>query len=128
MTVGSPPMASQGARASQSSFNSSNGNATPLHTSAASVNGDGYDSDGSYFAPPTPGTLSMSIPADLAGAISLIDRFQVEGFLKSMQKQMQSAGKRGFFSRKSFGPQVREKYTLEDMLCFQKVTRLLSII
>ncbi|KAJ8512707.1 hypothetical protein OPV22_003141 [Ensete ventricosum] len=120
MTVGSPPMASQGARASQSSFNSSNGNATPLHTSAASVNGDGYDSDGSYFAPPTPGTLSMSIPADLAGAISLIDRFQVEGFLKSMQKQMQSAGKRGFFSRKSFGPQVREKYTLEDMLCFQK--------
>ncbi|THU73776.1 hypothetical protein C4D60_Mb04t26420 [Musa balbisiana] len=76
MTVGSLPMAAQGARASQSSFNSSNGNATPLHTSAASVNGDGYDSDGSYFAPPTPRTLSMSIPADLAGAISLIDRFQ----------------------------------------------------
>ncbi|XP_009415372.2 kinesin-like protein KIN-14I isoform X4 [Musa acuminata AAA Group] len=120
MNVGSLPMAAQGARASQSSFNSSNGNATPLHTSAASVNGDGYDSDGSYFAPPTPRTLSMSIPADLAGAITLIDRFQVEGFLKSMQKQMQSAGKRGFFSKKSVGPQVREKYTLEDMLCFQK--------
>ncbi|CAL9076791.1 unnamed protein product [Musa acuminata var. zebrina] len=120
MNVGSLPMAAQGARASQSSFNSSNGNATPLHTSAASVNGDGYDSDGSYFAPPTPRTLSMSVPADLAGAITLIDRFQVEGFLKSMQKQMQSAGKRGFFSKKSVGPQVREKYTLEDMLCFQK--------
>ncbi|XP_062184363.1 kinesin-like protein KIN-14I [Phragmites australis] len=97
--------------------------ATPLHSSASSnVNGaaDGYDSDGYSFAPPTPSTLSMSIPPELAGAIPLIDRFQVEGFLKSMQKQIHSAGKRGFFSKKSVGPQAREKFTLEDMLCFQK--------
>lgn len=99
--------------------------ATPLHGSgsasaAASVNGDGYDSDGYNFAPPTPSTLSMSIPPELAGAIPLIDRFQVEGFLKAMQKQIQSSGKRGFFIKKSVGPQVREKFTLEDMLCFQK--------
>ncbi|TVU16478.1 hypothetical protein EJB05_40046 [Eragrostis curvula] len=97
--------------------------ATPAHSSATSVvNGaaDGYDSDGYSFAPPTPSTLSMSIPPELAGAIPLIDRFQVEGFLKAMQKQIHSAGKRGFFSKKSVGPQAREKFTLEDMLCFQK--------
>lgn len=44
----------------------------------------------------------------------------MEGFLKAMQKQIHSAGKRGFFSKKSVGPQAREKFTLEDMLCFQK--------
>jgi hypothetical protein len=48
----------------------------------------------------------------------------VEGFLKAMQKQIQSSGKRGFFIKKSAGPQVREKFTLEDMLCFQKVMSL----
>ncbi|CAD6261853.1 unnamed protein product [Miscanthus lutarioriparius] len=109
--------------ASGSVSNGSAAAATPLHGSAASTaNGaaDGYDSDGYSFAPPTPSTLSMSIPPELAGAIPLIDRFQVEGFLKAMQKQIHSAGKRGFFSKKSVGPQAREKFTLEDMLCFQK--------
>ncbi|KAI5398110.1 Kinesin-like protein KIN-14I [Lathyrus oleraceus] len=62
----------------------------------------------------------MAIPAELAGAAPLIERFQVEVFLKLMQKQIQSAGKRGFFSKRSVGPQVREKLTIEDMLCFQK--------
>lgn len=38
-----------------------------------------------------------------------------------MQKQIQSAGKRGFFSKRSVGPQVREKFTFEDMMCFQRV-------
>lgn len=66
-------------------------------------------------------TLSNSIPAELAGAIPLIDKFQVEGFLRSMQKQINSGGKRGFFSKRSVGPQDREKFTFEDMLCFQKV-------
>ncbi|KAL3612797.1 hypothetical protein D5086_003817 [Populus alba] len=91
-----------------------------MHPSASFSNGDGYDSDGSNFDTPTPATLSMAIPAELAGAIPLIDKFQVEGFLKLMQKQIQSTGKRGFFSKKSVGPQVREKFTFEDMLCFQK--------
>ncbi|XP_072995272.1 kinesin-like protein KIN-14I [Typha latifolia] len=121
MTSDNPPVMNRGVTSSQSSLSSSNnGNATPMHSSLSSMNGDGYDSDGSTFAPPTPMTLSMSIPAELAGAIPLIDRFQVEGFLRSMQKQIQSSGKRGFFSKKSVGPQVREKFTLEDMLCFQK--------
>ncbi|CAO2044138.1 unnamed protein product [Urochloa humidicola] len=119
------PAQNQAPNGSSGSFSNGGAAATPLHSSAVSTaNGaaaDGYDSDGSYsFAPPTPSTLSMSIPPELAGAIPLIDRFQVDGFLKAMQKQIHSAGKRGFFSKKSVGPQSREKFTLEDMLCFQK--------
>lgn len=120
MIVDDSPVPDGSVRMGRSSFGSSNGNATPLHSSFASVNGDGYDSDGSNFAPPTPMTLSMSMPSELAGAIPLMDRFQVEGFLRAMRKQIRSGGKRGFFSKKSVGPQVREKFTVEDMLCFQK--------
>ncbi|KAH9297040.1 hypothetical protein KI387_028722, partial [Taxus chinensis] len=68
----------------------------------------------------TPRTLSMSLLPELAGAIPVLERFQVEGFIRSMQKQMQSGGKRGFFSKRSVAPQGREKFTLEDMLCFQR--------
>ncbi|KAK8716899.1 hypothetical protein V6N13_044190 [Hibiscus sabdariffa] len=115
------PSVSQSMRASRSSFSSSNGHDEVPYSSAASVsNGDDYDSDGSNFAPPTPSTLSMSIPPELAGAIPLIDRFQVEAFLRMMQKQINSSGKRSFFSKKSVSTQVREKFTFEDMLCFQK--------
>ncbi|KAL9328352.1 hypothetical protein ACSQ67_003355 [Phaseolus vulgaris] len=121
MTIDVPPSSAHSVRTNRSSFGSSNGNeATPLHSHASVSNCDGYDSDGSNFAPPTPRTLSTAIPAELAGAVPLIDRFQVEGFLKLMHKQIQSAGKRGFFSKRSVGPQVREKFTFEDMLCFQK--------
>ncbi|KAK2967152.1 hypothetical protein RJ640_026543 [Escallonia rubra] len=119
MTSDMPQVIPQSMRTTRSSFSSSNGYETPSHNSFLS-NGDDYDSDGSNFAPPTPTTLSMAIPAELAGAIPLIDKFQVEGFLRAMQKQIQSAGKRGFFSKRSVGPQVREKFTFEDMLCFQK--------
>ncbi|XP_059645600.1 kinesin-like protein KIN-14E [Cornus florida] len=115
-----PSVMAQSMRTSRSSFSSSNGYETPSHQSVAASSVDDYDSDGSNFAPPTPTTLSMAIPPELAGAIPLLDKFQVEGFLRAMQKQIQSAGKRGFFSKKSVGPQVREKFTFEDMLCFQK--------
>ncbi|KAK9284824.1 hypothetical protein L1049_024001 [Liquidambar formosana] len=121
MTFDMQPIMAQSVRTSRSSFSSSNGNEeTPLHNSTAVSNGEDYDSDGSNFAPPTPTALSMAIPAELAGAIPLIDKFQVEGFLRLMQKQIQSAGKRGFFSKRSVGLQIREKFTFEDMLCFQK--------
>ncbi|KAL6222138.1 hypothetical protein ACLB2K_005530 [Fragaria x ananassa] len=121
MTMDLHPSTAQSVRTSRSSFSSSNGNEdTPVHNSTAFLNGDEYDSDSSSMAPPTPRTLAMDIPAELAGAIPLIDRFQVEGFLRLMQKQIQSAGKRGFFSKKSVGPQPREKFTFEDMLCFQR--------
>ncbi|KOM32029.1 hypothetical protein LR48_Vigan01g158500 [Vigna angularis] len=116
-----PPSMVQNVRSSRYSFGSSNGNDdTPSHNGAAVVNVDDYDSDSSNFAPPTPSTMSMAVPAELAGAVPLINRFQVDGFLKLMQKQIQSAGKRGFFSKRSVGPQVREKVTFEDMLSFQK--------
>ncbi|XP_043709880.1 kinesin-like protein KIN-14I isoform X2 [Telopea speciosissima] len=120
MTVDTPPIMSQSVRMSGSSLSSGNGNGTPLHNAVAFYNGDEYDSDGSNFAPPSPVTLSTGIPTDLVGAIPLINRFQVEGFLRSMQKQIQSGGKRGFFSKRTVGLQVREKFTFEDMLCFQK--------
>ncbi|KAJ1380946.1 Prismane-like superfamily [Sesbania bispinosa] len=121
MAIDMPLSGAQSVRTNRSSFGSSNGNGdTPLHNYATVSNGDDYDSDGGNFAPPTPTTLSMAIPADLAGAVPLINRFQVEGFLKLMQKQIHSAGKRGFFSKRSVGPQVREKLTFEDMLSFQK--------
>ncbi|KAH7519779.1 hypothetical protein FEM48_Zijuj08G0073400 [Ziziphus jujuba var. spinosa] len=121
MTIDLQTSMAQSVRTSRSSFGSSNGNEdASLYNSSTVSNGDGYDSDGSNLAPATPTTLSMYIPEELAGAIPLIDRFQVEGFLRLMQKQIQSAGKRGFFSKKSIGPQIREKFTFEDMLCFQK--------
>ncbi|XP_057962077.1 kinesin-like protein KIN-14E [Malania oleifera] len=120
MTIDMPPVMAQSVRMNQSSLSSSNGNETPFHNIPAASNGDEYDSDGSNIARLTPTTLSMAVPSEFAGAIPLIDRFQVEGFLRSMQKQIHSAGKRGFFSKRSIGPQVREKFTFEDMLCFQK--------
>ncbi|KAK1259808.1 hypothetical protein QJS04_geneDACA001425 [Acorus gramineus] len=120
MTIDAPPVAVHSVKSSRYSMGSSNGSSTPLHSSVIASNGDDYDSDGSNFAPPTPTTLSMSVPVELASAIPLLDRFQVEGFLRAMQKLIQSAGKRGFFSKRSVGPQIREKFTLEDMLCFQK--------
>ncbi|XP_042508441.1 kinesin-like protein KIN-14I isoform X2 [Macadamia integrifolia] len=118
MTVDTPLVMSGSARMSGSSLSSGNGNGTPLHNSVAFSNVDEYDSDGSNFFTSSPATLSTSIPNDLVGAIPLISKFQVEGFLRSMQKQ--SAGKRGFFSKRSVGLQARDKFTFEDMLCFQK--------
>ncbi|KAL6959761.1 Kinesin-like protein KIN-14E [Sarracenia purpurea var. burkii] len=120
MTSDLPPVMAQSFRSSRFSFTSSNGYESPSLNSGIVPNGDDYDSDGSNFAPPTPTTLSMAIPAELSGAIPLIDKFQVEGFLRAMQKQIHSAGKRGFFTKKSVGPHVREKFTFEDMLCFQR--------
>ncbi|XP_042494807.1 kinesin-like protein KIN-14I isoform X2 [Macadamia integrifolia] len=120
MTVDTPLVMSQSVRMNGSPLSSSNGNGTSLHNSASISNGDEYDSDGSNFAPPSPVTLSTAIPTDLVGAIPLINRFQVEGFLRSMQKQIQSAGKRGLFSKRSVGLQGRGKFTFEDMICFQK--------
>ncbi|KAM7519914.1 hypothetical protein LguiB_018876 [Lonicera macranthoides] len=109
----------QSMRTIRPSFSPNNGYETPSRNSIVS-NGDDYDSDGSNFALPTPSTLSKAIPEELAGAIPLMDKFQVEGFLRAMQKQIHSSGKRGFFSKRSVGPQVREKITFEDMMCFQK--------
>ncbi|CAA0821062.1 Kinesin-like calmodulin-binding protein [Striga hermonthica] len=115
-----PSDMAQNFRSSRSSFGSSNGYDAPSNSSFAISNAEDYDSDGSNFAPPTPNTLSSVMPPELAGAIPLIDKFQVEGFLRAMQKQIHSAGRRSFFSKKTVGTQVRQKFNFEDMLCFQK--------
>lgn len=90
------------------------------NSAAVSMVVDDYDSDGSNFVPPTPSMQSMFVPPELAGAVQLMDRFQVEGFLRAMQKKIHSNGKRGFLVKRSSGSQMREKFTFEDMLCFQK--------
>jgi hypothetical protein len=46
---------------------------------------------------------------------------QVEPFLKAMHRQLQNGGKRSFFGKRAVNPQGRDKYTIEDMLCFQRV-------
>ncbi|CAL5197355.1 unnamed protein product [Lathyrus oleraceus] len=121
MIIDMPPSMAQSSRSSRSSFSSSNGNENTLVNNYTAVNiADDSDTDSSNLAPSTPSTLSMAVPAELAGAIPLIDKFQVDGFLKLMHKQIQSAGKRGFFSKRSSDPQAREKFTFEDMLSFQK--------
>lgn len=53
---------------------------------------------------------------------------QVEAFLKAMHRQLQSGGKRSFFGKRAVAPQGRDKYTVEDMLCFQRVQRVFTIL
>ncbi|GAB2260134.1 hypothetical protein Droror1_Dr00010989 [Drosera rotundifolia] len=109
------------AQSSEISSLSSNGEASPSHYSGIFMGDDCDDTGASIaFAPLTPRTLANSIPSELAGAIPLINKFQVEGFLRAMEKQIQSAGRRGFLSKRSSSPQNQEKFTFEDMLCFQK--------
>ncbi|BBH08140.1 ZWICHEL kinesin-like calmodulin-binding protein [Prunus dulcis] len=128
MTMDLHPSMSQSVRTGRSSFSSSNGNGdTPLHNAAALSNGDDYDSDSSSLAPATPRTLSMDIPAELAGAIPLIDRFQVEGFLRLMQKQIQSAGKRGFFTKNQLDPIPTSLLKINSDLV-SRATKLFQII
>ncbi|KAG0454497.1 hypothetical protein HPP92_023789 [Vanilla planifolia] len=64
-------------------------------------------------------TTSFTLPSETIGAISMVDRFQVDAFQQSLQKQV-SSGKRGFFSKYSTVPPTHEKFTVEEMLCFQK--------
>ncbi|KAI8027774.1 Kinesin-like protein KIN-14E [Camellia lanceoleosa] len=88
----------QSFRTSRSSFTSNNGYESPSLNLASVSNREEYDSYGSNFAPPA------------------------EGFLRAMQKQIQSVGKRGFFflSKRSAATEVWEKFTFVDMMCFQK--------
>ncbi|OMO83366.1 hypothetical protein COLO4_22572 [Corchorus olitorius] len=116
MTIDTLPSMAQSMRTSRSSFGSSNGNEEALLRSAGSIsNGDDYDSDGSNSAPPTPTTLSMAIPAELAAAVPLIDRNHVR--LKVVLSGWMPLDVPIY---NQLCLQVREKFTIEDMLCFQK--------
>jgi hypothetical protein len=55
------------------------------------------------------------------------DNAQVEPFLKAMHRQLQSGGKRSFFGKRAVAPQGRDKYSIEDMLSFQRVQYLLTL-
>ncbi|XP_010555137.1 PREDICTED: kinesin-like protein KIN-14E isoform X2 [Tarenaya hassleriana] len=116
----------EGQRASNSSAGSGQDGAADVSPCFYVPNPSGADFDAdadasSLPAPPPAPPVALSIPVELAAAIPLVDRFQVEAFLRLMQKQIHSAGKRGFFSsKKSSGSNVRERFTFEDMLCFQK--------
>lgn len=46
------PAMARSVRSSRSSFDSSNGHETPLHSSLVTSNGDGYDSDSSNLVTP----------------------------------------------------------------------------
>ena len=48
---------------------------------------------------------------------------QVEAFLKAMQKIIQTGGRRSIFGKRLSLP-GRDKFTLEDMLSFQRVRSL----
>lgn len=52
---------------------------------------------------------------------------QVEAFLRAMQKMIQTGGRRSFFGKKLLSP-GRDKFTLEDMLSFQRVKFYFNIL
>lgn len=82
MIIDMPPSMAQNSRSRRSSFSSSNGNENTLVNNYTAVNvADDSDSDSSNLAPSTPSALSMAVPAELAGAIPLIDKFQVKKFI-----------------------------------------------
>uniref|UniRef100_A0A7I4EPZ7 Kinesin-like protein n=1 Tax=Physcomitrium patens TaxID=3218 RepID=A0A7I4EPZ7_PHYPA len=67
-----------------------------------------------------PSALSASMVPEMSGASQILEKYQVEAFLKAMHRQLQSGGKRSFFGKRAVAPQGRDKYTVEDMLCFQR--------
>lgn len=85
-------------------------NGTPIR---APPNADDNDLDSDNGSP---GAL---VP-ELAGASQILEKYQVEPFLKAMHRQLQNGGKRSFFGKRAVTPQGRDKYTVEDMLCFQR--------
>nr|AMS24255.1 kinesin 14-VIa protein [Marsilea vestita] len=65
-------------------------------------------------------TLSATLPQELLGVIPILDKMQIDAFLRLMQKQLQG-GRRSIFGRRSAtAVPPREKFLLEDMLCFQR--------
>lgn len=53
--------------------------------------------------------------------IFLLNLVQVEAFLKSMQRIIQIGGRRSFFGKR-LSVTGRERFTLEDMLSYQRVS------
>lgn len=89
-------------------------NGTPIRVPPSTDDLD-MDSDNG-----SPSALSASMVPEMSGASQILEKYQVEAFLKAMHRQLQSGGKRSFFGKRAVAPQGRDKYTVEDMLCFQR--------
>eukprot|EP00250_Pteridium_aquilinum_P014169 c21823_g2_i1 orf=1-2673(-) len=94
-------------------------NGTPVHSSSSITADDDSDRD-SLDSARLASTLLATLPPELTGVIPILEKMQIDAFLRSMQKQLQG-GRRSFFGKKSsVASQGRDKYSLEDMLCFQR--------
>ncbi|CAK9866803.1 unnamed protein product [Sphagnum jensenii] len=102
-------------RSKPNQLNASGGNAPLLlRTSGHGVNGDDHDSDGNSVSP-----LVAATELELAGTGPILEKYQVEAFMRGMIKQIQTGGRRSFFGKK-MAASGRDKFTLEDMLSFQR--------
>ncbi|CAK9218803.1 unnamed protein product [Sphagnum troendelagicum] len=102
-------------RSKPNQLNASGGNAPLLlRTSGHGVNGDDHDSDGNSVSP-----LVAAAELELAGTGPILEKYQVEAFMRGMIKQIQTGGRRSFFGKK-MAASGRDKFTLEDMLSFQR--------
>ncbi|CAM6015279.1 unnamed protein product [Sphagnum balticum] len=102
-------------RSKPNQLNAGGGNAPLLlRTSGHGVNGDDHDSDGNSVSP-----LVAAAELELAGTGPILEKYQVEAFMRGMIKQIQTGGRRSFFGKK-MAASGRDKFTLEDMLSFQR--------
>ncbi|CAK9208920.1 unnamed protein product [Sphagnum jensenii] len=102
-------------RSKPNQLNASGGNVPLLlRTSGHGVNGDDHDSDGNSVSP-----LVAAAELELAGTGPILEKYQVEAFMRGMIKQIQTGGRRSFFGKK-MAASGRDKFTLEDMLSFQR--------
>ncbi|GAQ87147.1 Myosin-related protein [Klebsormidium nitens] len=71
--------------------------------------------DSSQYASPQRGTFTSAAAAEVTN-LPILEKFQVEAFLRLLQKQ---GGRRSLFSRKK-DPSSNAAFTVEDMLSFSK--------
>ncbi|KAJ7555016.1 hypothetical protein O6H91_05G018800 [Diphasiastrum complanatum] len=83
----------------------------------ASIGGTNYESDSSYFSSAPRSSSARPLP-EISGTNTFLEKFQVEVFVREMQRYLESVEMNGIFSRNSLTPKTY--YTAEDMLSFQK--------
>ncbi|CAK9867820.1 unnamed protein product [Sphagnum jensenii] len=96
-----------------------NSSDTPLlsRTLGPAMNGDEHEIDGDAAVASVPYLAGSEL--ELAGSAPILEKYQVEVFMRGMIKQIQTGGRRSFFGKK-MAASGRDKYTLEDMLSFQR--------
>ncbi|XP_024387891.1 kinesin-like protein KIN-14I isoform X2 [Physcomitrium patens] len=77
-------------------------------------------SEGSENGNTVHGVLATTFfPSDPLASGPVLEKYQVEAFLKSMQRIIQIGGRRSYFGKK-FSISGRDRFTLEDMLSYQR--------